>query len=177
MKIYIKALFFYFCLSLPAIQNVGNAQNPWFSLPNQIYKVGANNTVPLTVSTIPGDYYDGLPANYSHNAMTDANDELLFFVVDGALYDKDGYLMNYISTGGNTIPGVGELTIVPQPGNCDRFYIFTGGISNGGQGTVKDPFYSVLDLTLPGAYHPGRFGDLEVLSNGDYSMNLSGIIG
>lgn len=36
-------------------------------------------------------YYHGQPAEHSHNAMQDENGDLLFFIVDDMVYDKDGY--------------------------------------------------------------------------------------
>ncbi len=35
--------------------------------------------------------YHGNPAECVSNAMQDANGDLLFFIVDGMIYDKEGY--------------------------------------------------------------------------------------
>ena len=37
------------------------------------------------------DGYDGQISEYSHNAMQDASGNILFFIVDDKVYNKDGY--------------------------------------------------------------------------------------
>jgi hypothetical protein len=56
----------------------GFAQNPVWSLPENYLTGGTSQPLPT------GDY-TGAPAQYAHNAMHDAQGNLLFFVVDGAV--------------------------------------------------------------------------------------------
>ncbi|PKP40669.1 MAG: hypothetical protein CVT95_13295 [Bacteroidetes bacterium HGW-Bacteroidetes-12] len=64
-----------------------DGQNNVWSLPPNYYKFGNITTTPLPApggQTIPlFDNYDGLPAQFNHNAMQDKDGNLLFFVVDG----------------------------------------------------------------------------------------------
>ena len=81
----------------------GLAQLPLWSLPNQTIDMVTFTTSPLpTATTYPGTTnpiswpsgYDGRAAEHAHNAMHDANGDLLFFIIDGYIFDKNGYLMS-----------------------------------------------------------------------------------
>ncbi len=115
------------------------------------------------------DNYDGIPASVNHNAMQDKDGNLLFFVVDGKVYDKKGeaYVNNEMTnySSAEIYEGFAETMIVPEPGNCGRYYIFsvipTGGAGCTGPGCKGNlnlsVGYSILDIeteidpvTLPG---------------------------
>lgn len=143
-------------------------QNNIWSLPNKYYDFGSVNTLPN--SPILGQDYKGEQAQHVHNAMQDANGNLLFFVVDGKVFDKDGYLIDEMYNNSfGYIPGGQEICIVPDPGNCQRYYIFSSS-----QGNFSRPFYSILDLSLPNIWTPGRFGGL--VYNGENTFNLSSLL-
>jgi len=120
------------------------AQNNIWSLPPNYYDV-TNASVQLLPSpgaawpTIPSLGYNGLPAQYSHNAMQDAGGNLLFFIVDDVVYDKTGHFIGGLTDalwgafGGGT-----ETMIVPDPGDCQRYYIFTS--------KKLKPTYTILDF-------------------------------
>lgn len=123
--------------------------------------------------------YQGQAAQYSQNAQYDENGKLLFFVVDGAIYDHEGYLMadNELRTGClDCLPrGIQEVSIVLMPGTCDKYYIISGRARR--YTAPADPpcqwpnvaylvhensalFYSVLDLSLSNRHHAGRLGSV-----------------
>ena len=69
-------------------------QNDFWSLPPNYYVNSSGSYLSLPTGPVPGQDYQGQAAMHSHNAMQDANGNLLFFVIDGYVYDKDGYLMD-----------------------------------------------------------------------------------
>lgn len=123
------------------------AQNPiWVCPPNVINAVGYQPlpTGPATNQTdFPEDFYD---ANFrlegSANGISKPNGDILFFIVDGLIYDGNGEFKDYafsdnvstISSPVNPIYKIKynnhlrigpETIIVPHPVNCGQYYIFS----------------------------------------------------
>lgn len=115
-----------------------------------------------------GQDYNGASAQYAQNAQYDENGKLLFFIVDGNIYDHAGYLMADNDATPNctdcVMKGIQETSIVAVPGTCDKYYIitadvnFTTGITNFDERSQLA--YAVLDLSLPSHFHAGRKGRL-----------------
>lgn len=145
---------------------------------NQLLDFNAPVSSSTTVCALPigptSMDYQGAVAQYAQNAQYDETGKLLFFVVDGALYDHAGYLMADNDLRPDCIDclphGIQEISIVLMPGTCDRYYIISGRARNYGP-TGADPEchwpnnmeksflgYSVLDLSLGSQYHAGRKG-------------------
>jgi hypothetical protein len=132
------------------------AQNNVWSLPPNYYKSGDITPTPLPIPpdawgggsccpnepTDPTDGYDGQIPQFAHNAMQDANGNLLFFIIDEYIYDKNGYLIQEFWPFGGS-----ELMIVPAIDNCNRYYIFSTTINT----TSSNPIYGILD------YNPSTF--------------------
>lgn len=111
-------------------------QNDFWSLPPNRFINSIGIYGPLPQGPIPGQDYKGEQAQHVHNAMQDANGNLLFFVVDGKVFDKDGYLIDEMYNNSfGYIPGGQEICLVPDPGNCQRYYIFSSS-----QGNYSKPF-------------------------------------
>jgi hypothetical protein len=124
------------------------------------FAAGTNNIVvtPLPTSFDPGipDAYEyqGQTALYSQNVQCDANGDVLFFLVDGNVYNRDGLLIADNVDGADGQPcesclfkGLTEAAIIPVPGSCELFYIVTVHIQSTG---VAPPSYmrvGVLDVT------------------------------
>lgn len=143
-------------------------QNNIWSLPSNYLNTFVS--FPLPNGPIPGQDYKGEQAQHVHNAMQDANGRLLFFIIDGKVFDNDGYLIDEMYNNSfGLIPGGQEICIVPDPGNCQRYYIFSSS-----QGNFARPFYSILDLSIPNIWTPGRLGGL-VYTN-ENTFNLSNIL-
>ena len=92
--------------------------------------------------------YCGQTAKYTSNIQTDAQDNLLFFIVDGIAYDKEGNYIgamqpNYTSTA----VGSAETMIVPRPGSCSQYYIFTTTVNI--NNVKKIPYVFLLDMSVP----------------------------
>ncbi|MDQ3192874.1 MAG: hypothetical protein M3Q58_14875 [Bacteroidota bacterium] len=163
------------------------AQNNVWTLPGKYLKFPTSTTtslpVPPTTPSTAGypEYYQGQQANFSHNAMQDAQGNLLFFIVDDMLYDKDGYLIDQLKFNGFPAKGSQEICIVPVPGSCTRYYIFTAFAQHPtGHHLVTRPGYAILNLALPNVHNQvfwtgNKMGALEnriVDSNGNIITNV-----
>ncbi|PWH85764.1 T9SS type A sorting domain-containing protein [Brumimicrobium oceani] len=154
-----KGVFLLLCLSLQLgiiAQNTGWILPPLYK-PNMLNQVPP---VPLPTQN-PSIGYDGLPATNASNAMQDANGDLLFFIVDDMIYDKEGYRIGMLTIPNNGINlyGTAEITIVPVPDNCSQFYIFLAG-SNNYDLVHSKAFVAKLDMSLPTdvSANSGRLG-------------------
>lgn len=75
--------------------------------------------------------YNGQAARYSQHIRTNGSGQLIFFEVDGNLYDGDGYLIADARAGTNANPqcnqclepGVMEFLSVPVPGLCGVYFL------------------------------------------------------
>ncbi len=170
---------------------ISYSQNPVWSFPPKYFDFLSFNIYSFPTPGAPGGNgtpgvdYSGQPAAYCHNAMSDANGNLLFFIVDGVIYDKDGYYIDKLSASINqsdTVKGTAEICVVPNPANCKQFYLFLA--SNGGNNNnqFSQPYYALLDLSLPnnnantntprfGALVPDNYG--QTLTNILQKFNIS----
>src|SRR5690554_255664 len=139
-----------------------SAQNEVWILPsNHLNDQGVIIPLP-TVSTNEWGYH-GDPATTVSNAMQDANGNLLFFIVDGEVYDKDGYtigVLNFVINNTLDIKGTAEVAIAPVPGNCSQYYIFMAGRVNYSQLASKLPVVVILDMSEPSTIASNRMGEL-----------------
>lgn len=98
-----------------------NAQNPIWTVPgNYLEFNGEIDTYPLPspLDATPGDDYTGQPSVFVHNAMPGPNGNPLFFIVDGVVYDAEGYLIDRLVSSDGAVEGSSDVCIVPDPGNC-----------------------------------------------------------
>lgn len=125
--------------------------------------------------------YNGQAARYSQHIRTNGSGQLIFFEVDGNLYDGDGYLIADARTAPNAAPactdclayGVMEFLSMPVPASCGLYFLFSAVPV-----TTDNPYYShvqlaLLDMTRPnprfdanGQCNP-RMGRLVDFSNGE----------
>lgn len=156
-------------------------QNATWSLPPNYAKFtpGGTQTLPLphpafqpdgvtpNDSTTMTDGYDGQVSEYAHNAMQDVNGNLLFFIVDGFVFDKLGQYIGKICSL-YSVFGTTEIMIVPDPNDCDKYYLFADGIFDTHSYTTS-MWYSVLDLTPdnlnPGPYYPTISSTMALTTN------------
>lgn len=124
-------------------------QSRLWSIPPKTVTFPAPTTPPLPIS---GSGYDGITtSNFANNAMHDPNGNLLFFINDGIVYDRNGVLIGQIVTPSiGFIAGTTEWTIVPVPGGCTKYYLIGGfyDFLSSTAGAFPQPYYIILDLSL-----------------------------
>ncbi|MFI4962676.1 MAG: hypothetical protein ACHP6H_02335, partial [Legionellales bacterium] len=146
------------------------AQNPqsrlWTVPPNSLQFPS------LTVNSLPnpgGSDYNQAQSSFANNTMHDPNGNLLFFIVDGNVYDRNGLLIGPIFSPslGAAVTGVTEWAIIPVPGNCKQYYLVGGAYSRSNDlsnypGGTPLPCYITLDLSLNNSNlsgNPNALGD------------------
>ena len=127
-------------LALLLFSGICRAQNQWdnWIFGNKAYvKFAANSTaLPTSTATRPmNNWAEGV------SSVSDATTGALLFYTNGVtVYRANGAVM----TGGTGLNGNGTSTesalIVPDPGNANRYYIFTNGAGL---------CYSIVDMTIP----------------------------
>jgi|GEM_PF-2531286 hypothetical protein len=117
------------------------AQNPNLIINN--YKLNGNFATPLPIpaydygntsmpnSNDPYLSYQGQSPTNASNLVTTPNNQILFFIIDQHIYNKDGYCLGNLNTTSddfnsvesNQVKGASEILIVPNPANCQQYYI------------------------------------------------------
>jgi hypothetical protein len=150
----------------------------WFALissimslaQSPIWVVGNNFVIDGNPDALPTpsgpDVYEGQQAKAAHNTYHNpVTGALLFFIIDGVIYDHEGYIIEDLIENSQTNQGMwgyGETVIVPDPGNCKRFYIISGAWPDqDSPSTNNTAMFAVLDLSLPRTnFHQNRMGAL-----------------
>jgi len=184
MQNYRKKMLFMAILLLTTTLSYG--QSPIWLIGNNTIQGPQANLLP-TPSGPSGLAYAGQQAQYAANAWHNPVDgSLLFFVVDGVVYDGDGYIIRELidqSGNGMDLKGVSELSIIPDPENCFRFYVIIDGLSaqfmtdQSSENARPRPYYAIFNLELDRAtYNTNRKGEFETLPNGDYIRPLFSLV-
>ena len=105
--------------------------------------------------------YQGETAFRSEQTIVDHYGQMLAFVVDGAVYDREGYLIADRAGPGCTecLPrGISQLEVVPVPGACYAYFLFYSVMGEGEfTGSAKFRIYTaILDLAAPNSYFPNN---------------------
>ena len=131
-------------------------------------------TIPQGPNQTPLYDYTGYDSENTHAAMQDENGDLLFYIVDGTIYDHEGYFIETIKGFAFSTTywakGVSETLIVPDPNNCLRYYIFAAARSYNNESM---PFFTILDMGLDNPYNPGRKGAIDHNALTAYNYNYS----
>lgn len=146
---------------------VAHAQDPLWVIGDQAVHFPSGTATQITlaalptpsVSSIPDDYeYQGQIAEHTQNAQYDDEGNLLFFIVDGNIYNRDGFLI--ADDAADVIDrdcevcflGGEEVHIIPVEGSCTRFFIvglmfdsFEREIASETKGMLR---WGVLDMAL-----------------------------
>src|SRR5690554_1457819 len=107
-----------------------SGQNPNWTLPGQYYdhKYDAVEDLPVPLEADFPTEYTGLPSVGLHNSYTDNEGNILFFIVDGAVYDKNGRMVGHLQDGFSRVKrGFNQLQILPMGNSCSRFAILYPG--------------------------------------------------
>lgn len=176
------------------------SQSPILSVP-QYYRDVLNSTTILLPKPDPtnwnsGTYgqeyygldheaYDGRPSIGGHNIMYDENGDLLFFVIDGTIFDKDGWIMDImgdeLNYGGMSLLGESQYVIVPHIKDCNKYFIIGSTFKSTLYNDIQTGYlprnlrYTMLDLSQYNA-STQRMGQIVRPTDGiDYggTSNLS----
>ncbi len=172
---------FFWLLFLVAGASAQTQSKLWTLSPNKVsFPAGP------TASSLPTYDYAGQSADFSQNSMYDANGDLLFFVIDGMVYDGDGYLIDEIWGLYDPYPSVlniykltgqTEWVIVPVPGECRQYYLICNQLIQTAGSRVRrgsGTYYIKLDMNAPNINYPGRKGALEM--NPDWGQALATLL-
>jgi hypothetical protein len=131
------------------LANTAGTAGTWVNLAPGAPAIGAAVVLPT-----PGgpEGYTGQVPTRSHHIRTNGEGALIFFAVDGNLYDGDGYLIADARSPGCSeclAPGIMEFLSVPVPGQCGVYYLlsavpFSPPVVNSTYVQV-----AVLDMNLP----------------------------
>ncbi|MEI2757826.1 MAG: T9SS type A sorting domain-containing protein [Bacteroidia bacterium] len=124
------------------------AQNNIWSQPDNFinFVSGSPSVTPMPAST---------SYQVCHNTCSDVNGNLLFFIVDGAVYDAQGIFVDQMlmTVNGSSTPanftGMSEFAIIPVPGSTTRFYIFASDYprpANLSIGGDPQMYFAVFDI-------------------------------
>ncbi len=162
----VKLLFSVLC-AIMSITATVTAQSKLWLHGNKV--INLSDSYNITVSDLPtpsgpaGLVYDGSMPTLTEHVEYDSNGNILFFMIDGKIYNKDGYLLvkNHQSPNGlyNSYPEkMIKFAIAKVPSHCDKFYLIGNYIPMGDVLPLDQPnphfFISVLDLSLPNLFFP-----------------------
>src|SRR5690554_2839941 len=140
------------------------SQNSIWSVPPYHYHA-LNGLTPLPTVSSNEIGYHGDEATTVSNAMHDDNGNLLFFIVDDAVYDSEGYTIgnfSYANPSSYFVKGTAEVTVVPVHDNCNQYYIFLAGTEHYNTASPRKAFVAKLDMSLPTniGSNNGRLGQI-----------------
>ena len=161
------------CLLLSINFALAQAQNPlWNIVPNYTKNFGTPNPLPggWATATFPNSGYVN-PVG-SNNMYKDGGGNPLFFTNGSLVFNNNGYLIDelYLSYAPtyagtpNDATGYSETCIVPKPGSCTQYYIFTCGLNDTSNSTVHTfahgyrPYYALIDVAQPNPNTAGQYG-------------------
>ena len=176
----IAAILTIFLLSI----QFGFSQNSLWVYGNKLINF-SGNTVSASSLPQPGTnpllHNTGQVATKGQTCQFDNTGHLLFFIIDGNIYDSEGYVIargvNFLNDltfdedEPNQLPqNFNDLVITNVPGYCDKFYIFTA--TRYQQAQTMLVVASILDLTLPNVNFPGDPNRLGCLVSGEINASL-----
>lgn len=112
--------------------------NSWILGPVHTLDIGISPPQSLPTSGAlnnnnPLDGYGAEPAQNAQNIVTDVNNQIRFFIVDGAIFDRNGDFIAEMNATPSNIPVTGykgQTAVVPLPGSCDEYLIISTNRSN-----------------------------------------------
>jgi len=164
-KNFLKSLIFIFVFTFNFKLN--GQQNPSWSQPPRLISFAGGINVSSVLGTTTSDY--------AHNVATDINGNILFYIVDGIIYNASGAIIDQIekviSSVLSPVTGTTQYLVVPVPGNCNQYYLiagsYTGLLSVGGN---PQPYYIKIDVTVPNT-QTGHNG--ELYNNAGIPVNVA----
>ncbi len=91
-------------------------------------------------------HYTGQSAMHSHNAAHSADGSLLFFIVDGMIYDYNGnYIDEVTDLTGNTMTGSTECLILPVPNECNKWMLISSVVEDAITTINATVYYKIIE--------------------------------
>jgi len=117
----------------------------------------------------PNSAYQGTPSEYTFTGYTGFDGELKMFAIDGRMYDKDGYMVNFLRYEQGSDPefglkGMSEMLILPMGNSCERFaVIYPSSLSNSYtlQNANVHMVWGVYNTTMQSTYNGLATGAME----------------
>src|SRR5690554_1186868 len=146
-----------------ALSTAAQVQNPGWSLPPSSYAFPLNNLTNLP--TFIPSFYES-----ASNMQLDAKGDVLFYIIDQGVFDKDG---DYIGAFGDLDGDFGpvrtsEIAIVTDPNDCLRYYVILSGqrVHRYSNGSVKgvaysEPYVGVVNFNMARPGNPSKTGAIE----------------
>jgi Secretion system C-terminal sorting domain len=151
-----RSCFLFFATFIMLQSNIIRAvQNPAMIMAPRYYNLALPGwqTLPTGIDNATTKYYHGEVAAHAQNIMMNAaGTEILFFMVDGQIYNKYGvkYYNDDLSGNGGLfifedMVNKSELLIIPDPGNCRGYYIITNANDAAGS-----PYINYVNIPYEG---------------------------
>lgn len=166
-------LLFGIVMSTPTILFSQGNNNTLSFAPNYWEQGGQIFNLPSYPNNVNNTYH-GEIAEATHASIQDELGNLRLFIVDWKIFDSEGYLIeemvpnitftNFL-TGDDKAYGNSEVLIIPNPFDCNQYYLFSAAHYT--DGSSFEPVYAIVDLSLNNNYHPNRKGALIELNIGE----------
>lgn len=136
--------------------------NEWARL-NSTIATPTFTELPAHVGT-PNTYQGNSP-QFSSAIQLDDRGLPLFFIVDGDVFDGEGFLIapHHVTTwneglvrdNGLLFQGTGEVVVFPVPGRCGKWYVFHSRPPLSAGYSYQELSFAVLDMTVQNELYPG----------------------
>ncbi len=111
----------------------------------------------------PSLHYTGQTATKGQTCQFDSNGDLLFFIIDGTIYDGQGFViargvqfinqLSYSEESPDQFPAInGDIAVTNVPGYCKKFYLFS--VTKGSVGQTSVVVCSILDMSAQSVVFP-----------------------
>ncbi len=124
---------------------------------------GSSGYLPLPAPGSSAGYpfngYDGRPAERVQNIQVDAQGNILFFIIDGAIFNRQGNFFAEMQIGSHIMggnqyvysciaDGTTEINVVPVPNTCHEYYLITNscGQNSGTSNGQRDMAYGKIHI-------------------------------
>lgn len=154
-----KLLFFVFLFGTQLLMSQSNQ----IIIPSSLYNQVGTLPLPQPINgpngtandpSDPMDAFDGQPFNYAANIISKPSGEIEFFIHDGHIYNADGFFITRLlqpgfqgQGGAQIATGSSEVMVIPFPGQCNKYYIFSSIVQSNLFWIYPSVF--ILDMNTP----------------------------
>lgn len=160
MRLFFKKLFVFTLLI--SVRFIVTAQDQRWIMSNELLTINSNgsSSTPLPQPSVTqGDIwrvYHGQVAQSAQNIVFDDQGNIIFFIIDNGIYDKEGYAIisptpNSSNSGYQIFSSNGPISVVKVPNECDKYYIIGSKLD---PGNAVYFYFNYLDLSSPNILWP-----------------------